>query len=156
MDIHIFSSFSSLGPFFLSGLICRRAVNPPNLQIMRTDREGIIDDIIMNQTWCHLCKKTCEKDVGIVTVIPDWFTFHQTHCLYYNDIAVFLRKRSVLKVKSSNNANYLKFHRQKVKSTRNSKVRELSGRFLIWRPGETAKNRESPGLSGRVDSSVVI
>ena len=50
IDIHIFSSFSSLGPFFLSGLICRRAVNPPNLQIMRTDREGIIDDIIMNQT----------------------------------------------------------------------------------------------------------
>ena len=65
----------------------------------------------------------------------------------------------MLKVKSSNNPKYLKFPRQKVKSTRNSKIRELSGRFdqtLIWRPEETAQNWESPGLSGRVDSTVVI
>ena len=33
------------------------------------------------------------------------------------------------------------------------KFRRLSGRFqiLIWRPGETVQNLESPGLSGRVD-----
>ena len=31
----------------------------------------------------------------------------------------------------------------------------ISGRIqtLIWRPGETVQNRESPGLSGRVDST---
>jgi len=160
IDIHIFPSFSSLGPFFLSGLICSRAVNPPHLQILRIDREGIMDDIIMHQTWRHLCKKTCEKDVGIVTFVPDWFTFHRAHyCLNYNDIPGFLRTRSVLKNKSSNNVKYLKFHRQKVKSTRNSKILELSGRFdqtVIWRPGETAQNRESPGLSRRVDSTAVI
>ena len=41
-----------------------------------------------------------------------------------------------------------------VKSTRNGKLRWVFGRFqtLIWRPGETVQNLESPGLSGRVDS----
>ena len=40
------------------------------------------------------------------------------------------------------------------KSTRNSKLRRLSGRFqtLIWRPGDTVQNLECPELSGRVDS----
>ena len=41
-----------------------------------------------------------------------------------------------------------------VESTRNGKLRRLSGRFqtLIWRPGETVQKLESPRLSGRVDS----
>ena len=44
-----------------------------------------------------------------------------------------------------NIAKYLKFHRQKVESTRNGKLRRLSGRFqtLIWRPGETVQNLKS-------------
>ena len=56
---------------------------------------------------------------------------------------------------SSNSEKYLKFHCHKVESTRNCKLRRLSGRLqtLIWRPGETVQNRESPGLSGRVDST---
>ena len=43
-----------------------------------------------------------------------------------------------------NIAKYLKFHCQKVESTRNGKLRRLSGRFqtLIWRPGETVQNLE--------------
>ena len=55
---------------------------------------------------------------------------------------------------SSNKAKYLKFHCQKVETTRNGKLRWLSGRFqiLIWRPGEMGQNLESPGLSGTVDS----
>ena len=55
-----------------------------------------------------------------------------------------------------NVVQYLKFHCQKVESTRNGKLRRLSGRFqtLIWRPGETVQNFESPGLSGRVDMHV--
>ena len=27
-----------------------RAVNPPHLQILRNDKEGLIDDVIMNET----------------------------------------------------------------------------------------------------------
>ena len=83
---------------------------------------------------------------------PNWFTSHQSHyCLYYNGIPEFVRKRSMLNV-----VQYLKFHCQKVESTRNGKLRRLSGRFqtLIWRPGEMVQNLESPGLSGRVDSRV--
>ena len=34
-----------------------RAVNPPCLQMLRIDREGVIGDIIMHGTWRHLCKK---------------------------------------------------------------------------------------------------
>ena len=54
---------------------------------------------------------------------------------------------------SSNKAKYLKFHSQKVETTRNGKLRQF-GRFqtLVWRPGEMVQNLESPGLSGRVDS----
>ena len=57
-----------------------------------------------------------------------------------------------------NIAQYLKFHCQKVESTRNGKLRRLSGRFqtLIWRPGETVQNLESPGLSGRVDMHTAL
>ena len=54
-----------------------RAVNPPLLQILRIDREGMTDDVITDGTWRHLCKKyslaplvtnlwwhkTCKKDV---------------------------------------------------------------------------------------------
>ena len=51
---------------------------------------------------------------------------------------------------------YLKlyFFCHKVNSTRNGKLWRLSRRFqtLIWRPGKTVQNLESPGLSGRVDS----
>ena len=56
---------------------------------------------------------------------------------------------------SSNNAKYLKFHCQRVESTRNDKLRRLSRRFktLIWRPGNTVQNLESPGLYGRVEST---
>ena len=54
-----------------------------------------------------------------------WLTYHQSHyCLYYNGIPEFVRKRSMLNV-----VQYLKFHCQKVESTRNGKLRRLSGRF---------------------------
>ena len=56
---------------------------------------------------------------------------------------------------NSNNTKYLKFHCQKVKSTRNGKLWRLSGRFqtLLWRPGQMVQNLETPGLSRRVDST---
>ena len=51
---------------------------------------------------------------------------------------------------------HLRFYCREVESTRNSKLWRLSGRFqtLIWRPGDTVQNLESPVLSGRVDSPV--
>ena len=46
---------------------------------------------------------------------------------------------------SSNNEKYLKFNGGKVESTRNSNF----GHY----PGDMVQNLESPGLSGRVDST---
>ena len=40
----------------LHGLITR-AVNPPRHQILRIDREGIIDDVISHDKWCHFVSK---------------------------------------------------------------------------------------------------
>ena len=83
-------------------------------------------------------KKMREKDVvGVVTgVCEETFDINSKNSL--------------------NKAKYLKFHCQKVESTRNGKLHicRLSVRFqtLIWRPGEMGQNLESPGLSGRVDS----
>ena len=34
----------------LSSEAANRAVNPPHLQILRNDKEGLIDDVIMNET----------------------------------------------------------------------------------------------------------
>ena len=51
----------------------------------------------------------------------------------------------------------MKFHCQKVESTRNGKLRRLYRRFqnLIMRPGKTVQNLESPGLYGRVESPLL-
>ena len=38
-----------------------RAVNPRHLQILRIDRGRIINDVIMHETWPHLCKKNMPK-----------------------------------------------------------------------------------------------
>ena len=37
--------------------IHNRAVSPQRLQIFGIDREGMIDDVISQGIWCHLCKK---------------------------------------------------------------------------------------------------
>ena len=56
---------------------------------------------------------------------------------------------------SSNNTKYLKFYGRKVESTRNSNFGDYQGLYqtLICRLGDTFQNPESPGLSGRVDST---
>ena len=33
------------------------AINPRHLQILRIDRQGMIDDIMTHSTWHHLCIK---------------------------------------------------------------------------------------------------
>ena len=54
--------------------------------------------------------------------------------------------------------NISKFMVGKSKLQLNGKHRLVSGRFhtLIWRPGDTVQNLESPGLSGRVDYTVYM
>ena len=92
-------------------------------------------------------KKKRKKDVGIValtwlayfppiTLLPI-LQWHTGVCEETFDVNSKIAQRS----------KYLKFFCQKVESTRNSRLRRLSGRFqtLNWRPGE-----QSPGLSGRV------
>ena len=61
-------------------------------------------------------------------------------------------------INSQTTKNILKFYCCKVESTRNCKLRQLSGRFqtLIWRLGETVQNQESPRLFGRVDSTAFL
>ena len=101
-----------------------------------------------------------EKDVvGIVTFdLTGLLPSNHIIAYYYNGISEFVTKLSMLTVKySSNNTKYLrKFLSQRVDSTRDGKLRRLSGRFqtLIWRLGGTVQNLQSPGLSGRVDSPV--
>lgn len=98
IDIHIFSSFSSLRPFFLSGSICHRAVNPQHLQILRIDKEGMIDDIITHSKWHHLYNKylltlIAQKGCYHCKIWPDWFTSHQSHHYnnyYYDGIPEFM------------------------------------------------------------------
>ena len=46
-----------------------RAVNPPHLQILRSDSEGMIDDIISPGIRRHLCKKhSLTRSSGICDV----------------------------------------------------------------------------------------
>ena len=48
------------------------AVNPPGLQILRIDREGVIEQ---NTRWLQLS--------WICDVLPDWFTSHQSYYWVY-------------------------------------------------------------------------
>ena len=103
-----------------------------------------------------MCKKTHEKDVvGIVTF--DLIGLLSTnHIIAYITIAytgvceeTFDINRKIAQTTP---------HCRKVEPTTNGKLRRLSGRFqtLIWRPGEKVQNLESPGLSGRADSTVGV
>ena len=74
-----------------------------------------------------------------------WLTYHQSHyCLYYNGIPEFVRKRSMLNV-----VQYLKFHCQKVESTRNGKLRRLSGRFQTVPGSQIAGKTRKWGRGGK-------
>ena len=46
-----------MGPGLANAQPLGWAVNPPRLQILRIDKEGRVDEVIMNGIWCHLCKK---------------------------------------------------------------------------------------------------
>ena len=132
---------------------------PPHLQILRIDREG------RDNIWRHTARnmtsfvqKNMWKRFSWSCNICTWLVYFPP--IMYNIIITmtyrgFWGNVRCLKLNSSNNAKYLKFHWQKVESTRNSELWQLSRRFqtLIWRPGEMVQNRESPGLYRRVDST---
>ena len=103
-----------------------RAVNPPRHQILRIEKEGMTDDFIYSSYLATLLLKL------------QWHTRINDGTFLVNG--------------SANNAKYLKFYGWKG----TGKSSRLSGRYqtLIWRPGGTVQNLESPGLSGRVDSTV--
>ena len=102
--------------------------------------------------------KKCEKDVVRIVTFDLIGLLPTNHIILYITMAYgsLWGNGQCQQKNSSKNAKYLKFHCQKVEYTRNGKLRQLSGRFqtLIWRPGETVQNLESPGLSGRIDSPV--
>ena len=63
-----------------------RAVNPPLLQILRIDGQWVIDDVIMQGTWCPFLqkKKTREKDVVLIV------TFYLIGLLPTNHIIAYI------------------------------------------------------------------
>ena len=105
--------------------------------------------------------KTCEKDVVIVT-------FDLIGLLPTNHIIIKLQGQTGvyeetfdvnIKIAQTPQNSWDFKYCWKVESTEhvlNGRLRRLSGRFhtLIWRPGDTVQNLESPGLSRRVDSTV--
>ena len=107
-----------------------------NCQILRIDREGMIDDVILHSVWCHLCKKYLWHNIS-------YRSFEETFDVN-SKIAQTMR-------------NIYKFIVGKSSLQLNSKLWRISGRFhtLIWKPGDTVQNLESPRLSRRVDITVV-
>ena len=121
----------------------------------------MIDDGIMHETWRHLCTKTRKKDdVGIVSF--DLIGLLPTNHIIAHITMAYRSFRGNVQcekfINSQTTKNILKFYWHKVESTRNCKLRQLSGRFqtLTWRQGETVQNQESPRLFGRVDSTTFL
>ena len=67
---------------FKKSLLLAQGCQPPTCSKIENSvyREGITDDVIMYKihVWCHLDKKKHEKDVGIVTFVPDWLSSRQS------------------------------------------------------------------------------
>ena len=94
-----------------------------------------------------MCSKTREKDVGIVT-------FDLIGLLPTNHIIAYITMAYIGVCEETFDINSKiaqTTHCWKVEPTRNGKLRRLSGR-----PGEKVHNLESPGLSGRVDSTAGV
>ena len=133
--------------------------------MLKIDGEGIIGDVTMCGTWCHVCKKcsltliitnlewhkTWEKDVvGIVTfdligLLPtNHIIILQWHVGVYEE--TFDANMKIAQTTWNTIAEILSSERQV--SRRNGKLRRLSRRFhtLIWKLGDMVQNLESPRL----------
>ena len=134
--LHIINCFLSLccGSDFIPGLhvdfifICfwvyrYRAVNPPYHQILRIDREGMIDDVIMHNKWWHLCQKCLLISIDV----------YSTNSSYLATLLLKLQWHTRIYEgtfhvnSSSNDTKYLKFYGRKVESTRNSNFGDYPG-----------------------------
>ena len=123
---------------------CLRVVNPPCPQILRIDREGTIDKVIMHSAYdviCHLFK-----------------LYNLTWLAYYPPITLLLILQWHTRV-CEETFNVNSKITQTMQNIRNFIVRKSIYKkwkifqTLIWRPGERVQNLESPGLYGRVDST---
>ena len=151
-----------------------RAVNLLGLQILRIDREGMIDDVITHGTWRYLCEKylltpivtnlrqrwhkTREKMLSaFVTFDLVGFTSHQ-YIIILQWYSGFYDETFVVNIKKAQTTKTVELLLSECRIFwRNGKLklRRLSGRFqtVISRPGDKVQTLESPGLSGTVDST---
>ena len=123
--------------------------------LLRIDRKGMIDDVISYRIWRHLCKKYLLTRSSWICDVPH-YCVHCNHIIYHTE--VYEETFNVNSTENSSNiVNYLKVIVRKLSLQLNGKLWWISRRFrtLIWRPGDTVQNLESPGLSGRVDSTAV-
>ena len=100
----------------------------------------MIDDVISYSIWRHLCKKYLLTRSSWIFDVPH-YCVHCNHIIYHTEV-----------YEETFNVNNTELSLQL-----NGKLWWISRRFraLIWRAGDTVQNLESPGLSGRVDSTVV-
>ena len=171
----------------------RRAVNPQHLQILRVDREGMIDDVTMHGTWRYLCKKhsfipiilniifcsDSKRSKQMLLALQHSLTNHilllvltlhtgvceETFNVNIKTQPTF-EMTNLSQFNSSNNIvsivqttqNIWNFIVRESSQKEMANFRRLSRRFhtLIWRPGDAVQNLESPGLSGRIDSTALI
>ena len=66
-----------------------RTVNPARLQMLRIDREGIIDDVIMHGTWRHWCNKKCAKKMLLELYHLIWLVYFP---FFFSDFFTQLHK----------------------------------------------------------------
>ena len=121
---------------------CFRAVNPPRHQILRIDREGMID------RWCHIARQMTSFVPKCLLIPIDVYSIIAWTLLLKLQWHTRIYEETFHVDSSSNNVKYLKFCGRKVESTRNcnfGNYGEISdsnletGRY-------TVQNLESPGL----------
>ena len=78
-----------------------RTVNPEHLQMLRIDREGIIDDVIMHGTWRHWCNKKCAKKTLLELYHLIWLVYFP---FFFSDFFTQLHKLGSLR------RSFLHFH----------------------------------------------
>ena len=109
----------------------------------------MIDDGIMHETWRHLCTKTRKKDdVGIVTF--DVIGLLPTNHIIAHSTMAYRSFRGNVQcekfINSQTTKNIWNFIVVKSNSTRNCKLRQLSGRFQTSNL-ETGRNGSKSGVS---------
>ena len=126
----------------------------------------MIDDVITHGTWCHLCKNTPWLRLSrIFAVMQNARRRCCWHCNIWPITLLLISKLHTGVCQETFNVNFKivqtmqniwNFIVGKSSLKEMANFQRLSRRIhtLIWRPGDMVQNLESPGLSGRVDSTV--